>query len=43
MALTPAGESSESTYPHSVIKSQANSTVSSVGFSKNNSSNYNPA
>lgn len=36
MALTPGGDKSDKTAPHSVIKSQANSTVSSVGSSKNN-------
>jgi len=35
IALTPAGERSVNTCPHSIIKSVAISTESSVGFSKN--------
>lgn len=41
-ALTPAGVRSDITLPASIIKSQAISTLSSVGFSSNNVSNYKP-
>jgi hypothetical protein len=41
IALTPAGVISDKTYPHSVIKSAAISTESSVGLSKNNVNNSN--
>ena len=41
-AFTPAGVSSLSTWPHSIMKSQAISTLSSVGFSKRRVNNYKP-
>ena len=41
-AFTPAGDNYDITLPHSIIKSQAISTLSSVGFSNNSVSSYKP-